>query len=774
MPKKIAWLPVVLGGLLSVFLLFPSWWSHLNTKVVEGYGDGYKAYHAILYHAKYDSSYHWYEGMNYPYGEHIVPGASQPLLSNGMRILEDLGIPAADYGWAIVHLSMLLGIVLGMLFTFLLLQRMGVRWWLATFGALAVGLMAPQLDRIIAHYGLAHSEVLPAVLYYLKRWDEEPNWKPALAVALCVWLFSQIHFYYFAILAFTIGGFLAARWLLARDWKRWWYYGWTLFLMFGLPAIYFFGWFALTDPVDDRNEAPWGFFNFHSELMSILSSHTQPHWSWLQEKLGYPYSGFEGWAYIGLPAVVLILVLVGRAVVNKFQRPFVNTEKDHQLYLHSLLLSSFGILLFSFGLPLTAIGGEDWLEYFGPLRQFRSVGRFAWLFYYVINLVLYVELEKALQKSSERRIWLLPLLLTMVFAPAEVRNFWQAKDFRLDEVQGLHSSPTLAEETGLNFADYQAIIPVPYYNIGSDNFWWEQSGFVGQKVQTLSWQTGLSTNAAMLTRTSLGQTFKQLQFITEPYRRVQLLDDLPSPKPFLVAFDPERYDEFGDHSNHLVRDGKMVYAADGLELYELPLNSWDARLKKRRASVQRAIDTTTCLLDSLLLRDSSFLIYDDFSTGPRLQSSQVPIPAAKLGTGYVGTGYVGELSEQNRVLDIPENLDLPAGDYVLAFWMDIGHDRFARTTFDLRTWLYTGQEGPRTRHAVQEKVRIFDTNGWAMVEIPLSFSEPIAGMLLTLQMPLLKGQDLRVDDVLLRPAATEVYQRYGDTLYHNNRYYLPE
>lgn len=790
MPKKLTWLPVLLCGIISVVLLFPDWLDTPNTKVIEGYGDGYKAYHAILYHAKHDSTYSWYEGMNYPYGEHVVPGASQPLLSNGMRLLEAAGVPAADYGWAVVHFSILFGIVMAMLFTFLLLQRLGVRWWLATLGAVAMTLMAPQLDRIIAHYGLSHTEVLPAVLYYLKRWDEKPGWLPALAVALCVWLFSQIHFYYFAILAFTIGGFLAARWLIltflpfqackeklaaGTFWKQLpksiFNHGLALFLMFGLPAIYFFTWFGFTDPVADRNEAPWGFFTFLTGPMGILTSHTQPYWQWFRANVDSFYPGFEGWAYIGLPAVVFLGYLLVRAIKARFKAPFLRVPAAHSLYLHSLLLAAFGVLIFSFGFPIKQLGGEALLEHLGPLRQFRSIGRFAWLFYYAINLALFVELEAAVQRSKHQRVFLIPLLLTLVFAFYEVHHFWQAKDFRLDEVAGLNS-PTLAEQTGLDFSEYQAIIPVPYYNIGSDNFWWEQSGFVGQKVQTLSWQTGLSTNGAMLTRTSLSQTLKQFQFITEPYRTPALLADLPNDKPFLLAFDPERYDEFGDHSAHLAIGEKLVYDADGLQLYRLPISSWQTRLERKRASVKAAIDTTHQWLDSLLISSPEHFFYASFDEKPKLQSSNTTTKRA-MTAGYHGQGFSGNLGQDNRIVDIPKGLGLAAGKYVFSFWMDIAHDRYARSNFTLEFWQPDGTPAPLVKFMVQEKVRVMDTNGWALIEIPVEVSAPMTGMLFRIQMPLLNGRELRVDDVLLRPTDTDVYQQLGDTMYYNNRYYPP-
>ncbi len=818
MQRKFSFLPTVLLAIVAIRFLFPDWWGHTNTKVINGYGDGYKAYHAILYHAKYDSTYSWYEGMNYPYGDHVVPGASQPILSNSLRLLADSGMPLADQGWAIVHFSMLLGIVVAALFSFLLLRRLGVSWWLATLAALLTTFLAPQLARIVGHYGLAHLEVLPATLYFIYRWEEAPGWKRTLPVALCVWIFSQIHFYYFAILAFLIGGYLLARYLLTADWRRWWYYGWTLFLMFGLPALYFTLWFKLSDPIADRNDHPWGFFAYNSHPSGIFTSHTQPFWQGIRERLAYFYPDFEGHAYIGLVFSLFLLFILLRwmfrfflasrekAVAIAMQPLLLGVANHQQLFLQSLLFSAAGIAIFSFGFPLTVVGGEAWLEYLGPIRQFRSIGRFAWIFYYAVHLCFWVELGSWLQRRWQSNDWkksLAPIFLTFfasAFTLYEIHHYWQAKDFRLDVVDGFNS-PTLAERANLDFDRYQAIIPLPYYSIGSDNFWLDQSGFIGQRVQTLSWQTGLSTTGAMLTRTSFSQTLKQLQLITEPYRMPTLFQDLPNQKPFLLAYDAERYHLFGDRANHLTQGAILRYQDPPFYLFELPLSSWKDR-------IQRAYQTSDSLWQSKTLEAEStspppvVYVSFDISTPSRWAASDtLPFwdPVANytafqaeggftfthsqsedkrdglvqgiVEAGYHGRAFQGDLGLENTVVEIKGGLVLPPGDYLLSFWMDIGHQRYPPTNFELQTLLGADQAGPTFGSSVREWVKVMDTNGWAMVEFPIKLSETTSGIRLNLSRPLLKGRIFQVDDVLLRPDGVEVMARLAaDTLYHNNRY----
>src|SRR4051812_26014633 len=80
-PKSKIWLliTVLFAAGLTIFTL-----SYLVTRpghvVTALGGDGAKNIFTYLYHSMYGKGY-WFEGMNYPYGEHITYTDGQPLLS---------------------------------------------------------------------------------------------------------------------------------------------------------------------------------------------------------------------------------------------------------------------------------------------------------------------------------------------------------------------------------------------------------------------------------------------------------------------------------------------------------------------------------------------------------------------------------------------------------------------------------------------------------------------------------------------------------------------
>ena len=89
-----------------------------NQTFMGGGFDGLKNYYTPWYHAKYDSTYTHFQGMNYPYGDHVVFADAQPLLSNAIKLF-GLG----DWTVAIVNYALILSIFLTGRLLFRILQR---------------------------------------------------------------------------------------------------------------------------------------------------------------------------------------------------------------------------------------------------------------------------------------------------------------------------------------------------------------------------------------------------------------------------------------------------------------------------------------------------------------------------------------------------------------------------------------------------------------------------------------------------------------------------
>ena len=166
--------------------------------------DGLKNYFTPWYHAKHDSSMVWFEGMNYPYGDHIVFADAQPLLSNSIRVT---GL--ADKTMAIMNLLMLLSLIPTGWLLFRILRRWKVEVWGAALSAAAIAFLSPQLLRMNGHYALAYSFVVPLIWHLSLRFWDLPNAKRSLALASVIFIMGWLHPYYVMISAI----FLSAFWL---------------------------------------------------------------------------------------------------------------------------------------------------------------------------------------------------------------------------------------------------------------------------------------------------------------------------------------------------------------------------------------------------------------------------------------------------------------------------------------------------------------------------------------------------------------------------------
>ena len=177
---------------ITVLLLITIWvFSRYNdffeldpSKVIEPWGDGFKAYTVIQYHARFDTTYSHYNGMNYPYGEQAVAAATQPLISFPLKWISENLVDISGQTVVIVNLLMLLGIVLSAFFLYLIFERLGLPGWYSVLGGLGITLLAPQIQRIGFHYGLAHVEVIPIGIYLLLRYQENKHWKWSAWIAI--------------------------------------------------------------------------------------------------------------------------------------------------------------------------------------------------------------------------------------------------------------------------------------------------------------------------------------------------------------------------------------------------------------------------------------------------------------------------------------------------------------------------------------------------------------------------------------------------------------
>lgn len=743
-----------------LYLRFEDFFRVANTMVIEQGGDGYKAYQAYLYHIRFDSTYRHFQGMNYPYGEHAVPADTQPALSNTVKWISAHVVDISDYALGIFNFNLLASILLCSFFLFLIFRRLDVPAWYSVPAAILITFLAPQNMRMSGHFGLALPVALPGTLYFLMRFEEKRTIVISLCMAAFLTIISLFHFYFFAIMGATISLYFLFSFLQKRNKQLLSRYAAHYGIQVILPMLFFIWWMYWGDPVKDRTALPWGFFHYHSNLEGIFTSLTQPHFRWINDKIIHIRDvDFEGKAYVGLVAAFAFLGIFFGWIGKGFRRAPVQFLTARKIYLNAIFYASLLLLLFSFGLPFIIPGLEDLLHYSGPVRQFRSVGRFAWLFYFVINLIAFAWLFHRLQdKSWKWAIWI-PAFAVLLF---ESWNFTRSLDLRLDEIPMGAPGKRFTDIPGIKYNDYQAIMPLPYYNVGSDNFWWALRYFAGNRSQTMSMQTGLPMTSAMLTRTSVSQTINQLQMLMEPYRKPRIIDDYRDQRPLLIVFDEQEAPQEETTWGYLLKELPLVYTDQTLKFYRLDLDIYDRKIAERR---QEIVD--------LLAKDTLHKVNDFYSTQPALDFVYDAMDGSPAANAYMGSGgYEGKMGDENLIFEGTIPAAKP-GVYVFSMWMFINHDLYPRTDF-LVVESDPATGGMRKQYTAQsrEVLKCIDNNGWALMEFPFEVQAADSKFRLTFNNRNLRRDPIYVDELLIRPAGTDIYRQSDSWVWKNNRHYM--
>ncbi len=750
--------PAILAALLLWRL--PDFPAHAGTRVVEPYGDGFKAYATYLYHIRHDSTHTWFQGMNYPWGEHAIPADTQPLLSNGIRVLSYFFPGISDYALGVFNFSMPLGVVLCGLFLYLIFARLGLPSWYSVPLSVALSFLSPQFWRMTAHFGLAHPEVLPVLMYLLLRFDEKPSWKWSGWIAFSIFIFAQLHFYYLAIMGMTIGMYFFFRIILRREWRQIPVLALHLGLQVALPAAAFFIWMA--GGPGDRTTQPVGFFNYRAIWESVFTSLAQPHWQWIDRNLiKIEQSDYEGFAYAGLVAGIAVVIMLYRIIAGRMRKPLFEIDGPNAGFVKVIFWAGVIIVLFSFGHPFNIPGLEGLLSFSGPIKQFRSIGRFAWVFFYVINIVAFLWLYHAtLSKSFQP--WIMSAAIALL--GFEAWHFNKVPDLKLDEIEEFRPGNAFTDIPGIDFSRYQAILTVPYFNIGSDNLGaFGSDGFILQKALTLGLQTGLPTTSAMLTRSSISQTIQQFQLISEPYRLPVMLENIPDKRPFLLAVNTQKLEtdpQVRRLYGHLVEGATPVYEKDILRLYEAPLELFEQRIEQRRErlAAEARSDSLRFSAPFLIDKPNFTFIYESFDDRNSAR--------ACMGKG----AWQGEGRKTHTLYDGNIPGQWPGGIYHFSAWVYVGDDLAARTRLDFEEY------NPATGETYQKQTTwafflfgLVEPGGWTLIEFPFSPAAADSRIRFAFSNKAMRRKSFFIDEMLIRANAAHMYRLDEQGVWYNNR-----
>jgi hypothetical protein len=762
--KRFGLLSIVALSIFTLYFHYQPYLTDPDNSFFNLYGDGYKNYYTVYYHVKHDANYSHFEGMNYPHGEHVMYTDGQPALANTLKFISRNVVDISDHTVAIMNLSIIFSFLLCALLLYLILVRLQVAPWFAVIAALGIMLMSPQHFRPIGHYSLSYGFVFPLMLYLLLRFEEKPNFRLSVLIGALIWFLGLLHMYYLGIVGMMIAWYFLFTFLqkrtLAEALRLGMHYAIQVVIPFALIQI----WVLSTDSVTDRPKTPVGFLDYRAYWEGIVTAVQLPHWAWVDQHLVDIRSmTFESETYIGLVGVVGFLCFLPLFLRRKVNLPGTGVAPR---FLSLLFPSILIMLLISMGLPFIIPGFGFLIDYLGPFRQFRGQGRFAWAFYYGWSIILWYLIYHIGQSWKPVRRG---LLFVVAFLVLSLEGYFMSRASMIKPWKDPTRYSKKEFESGPNYwfknsplLDYQAILPMPYFHVGSENFAIEAPGDAVRFATLGGWHYGMNNLGVEMSRSSYSQTLKLIPLDLLPYRPYAIVKDLPNNKPLLAVLDKAQYFSVPQGSNYLLHFGKLLYEDTMVQVREIPLDAFDLAVEAWRKDIKVGYEGTLqkgVQRNGFLLPDSSYQYY--YRTFDELKSPRK----------YQGKGaFVGRGRHKAPFL----TFKAPAAYNEVSVWVYLGEEQRPRMNFKGFEVDAAGKENLVVHNACKYDIQALDNNGWGLIVFPMKVSAPGATVRMELECPEMTVKELYVDEFLVRQAGTpqdNMFWRKGNYLIYNNLWF---
>ena len=763
-------LGIVLLCAILIWLKHGHWLGDPNEHMLGGSPDGFKNYMTSLWHVRYDSSFVHYEGMNYPFGEHVLFTDNQPIFSAAMQWWSQNVSDLSGRTVGVINLFQVLSILLGAVVLFLLLRKLHIPAWYSSLAALGILFLSPQYGRFEGHFALSHTWVVPLMLLLLCNYEERYSRRyQSLLIGILVWVAAQFHFYYFGLCALFLILYTGFQLVREFSWRNWRVRISHLFVMVVIPFALLNMWVHWADFAADRPANPYGFLTYIGQWEGIfLPYESFPLYQWIDENLiKIRRVNGETQAYAGAVAFLFTLwLLVSRFRMFDKSWDAAAYHRVHKRYLQGIFVAALLLLLFACGFPF-AIKGMEWMvDYMGPLRQFRGLGRFTWAYFYVINvLAVYVLWNWSVRfqgfKNGRAKWfrWVIALVPLGILC-------WEAYTFQrlrpvhlIDNVERREVAAPTPEHwlNKVDFSPYQAILPLPYYHMGSENIWWEFDFAQFIRNETTALHTGLPDMGVNMSRTSVGQTVTSAQFVLEPCTTPAMLNELPDNRPLAILVHGPAWEEVKWRYPHLISKANQVYDSPELKILSVTPDNIRAYVREHVESVEQEYRSRS------LQKKGAWQVFGQ-SDLPLIYFSYDSLRNTER--HFQGEGaYSGQMRDSSWIWRDA----LPKGRYTLSFWM------YANQDMGMNHVLLLEEKDRQYGHQIQareEGMRFYMksiVNGWGLFEISFEVHGEQSAMKICLKQN--ADQNFFLDEVLLRPENVDVYRRNDDWIVRNNYWY---
>ncbi len=723
-------LTIVLGFAMLMFFFSPLI-KDINNVYFAPSGDGLKSYASSIYHLQNDTSLFHSHIQNYPYGEMVFFTDCQPMIIIPVKILAGWGIDFRSSIIGILNSFMLISMVIAAVLIFLIFSELKVRWWFAAIASVGIVMLSPQIGRLGGHFSLSHMMWLPMLIWLLMKFDLKRSYWLSGIMGFITFFAAGMHMYFFALFGFLFL-FYWAYVFMTRQMKIK-EFSWVvhLFLQLILPLILVQIISGYSNTITDRTSHPWGLFTYRAYPATIFLPLHKPYAVFLKTiGLKHDYE-WESFAFIGSVAFFGFLGGIYQ-MARRIKAKKAWWKISDNLLITSLFWASIASLLLAFSIPFN-LGLAFMLEYLGPVQQLRALSRFSWTFFYILNILVFYGIWQLYNRNISLKILsVLALAFLLYDGYLNVKVYAPRLNNRVEELDDKTNS--MAENawvSAVNTDEYQAILPLPYFHVGSENVWLDSKCEILRQSLIVSLKSGLPSMGVALSRTSISQTYKSLELVGVPVVPYRILADLPNRKPLLLVVDNCR--QLNPSEQKLVYHATPVWEGPKFAFYKLEINQLDSIAMEGKLQFDSEMEA----IYSGLADSAKVFHFNGFDEIIQQET-------------FAGTGALkGDLGIWNRIVEINLNAGMPGDTCEIMCWVKgFEEDRFARTIIEFVQ--KNGEEVMDYKYDQFQHYYCSLKDDWMRIRIPFILRSTNDFVMLSFRNPDLKNFPLIVDDLLIR------------------------
>lgn len=754
---------IILSFFVLLFITGAEPIQNMSTNLILSEGDGSKDFYNTYYHVKWDTSYTKNNRTSYPYGEHYTYTGVQMHVSVPLKIIQDVcSVDLSQHVLFWMNFWTLASFILCSLFLFLIFYELKINWIFALLSAVAITYISPQLERMNCHATLSYAFIIPCAIYLLLKWHNNKKWIYSIFLAILCFLSAIFHPYYLVFMGTLWAVATIYTFIAHKDKKRYTYLLHSV-VQFIIPTILFLLATNIGNDSSDRSAIPYGFYIYKSDWKGILTPVGR---SFPQLNLD---SNWEGWSFVGYLALVMMaigaVIAIQKIAAKKWNEAAKITDSH---FLNWLFYGSVILLIYSCCIPFIWGIPQYFLHYIGPFAQFRSLGRFAWLFFYSINIISVYAIAKFLQKKSK---WVTISISALIFAffAADIYFFNSSRDFVHDVTDVLdakNENPNNAWVNTFEANKYQSILPLPFCTHGSDHVQYNENPALFAYIDYVTTKTGLPTHASNTTRAKIHNVYANVAFAFEPYAPFPVLKDLPSKKPILII-TPTNKEEFvlNDNEQRILSYATPLFTAHDINFYEINITDLE-QVQKDFVAQQK----------ELYYANKKYEITDGIYSNDSLANYYLNSFDSETGTAFQGNGAKRcNLSEWTTLYDDVSPLqhcDTLDVSFLISNYLD---DLLSKTIVSVTKTDAAGHRSDIYYHCLgyffsEEKITTNNLfNGWARIGFQIPDVAPTDRIKIVIRnFDIKRNTFVNVDNLLLKPKNTHVMSENNGVVLWNN------